>query len=239
MTLADDIQSLESRALEALHASYDYFADSRLAWRILQTLIEDKGLKFHSRNHATGTHIDEQRFLELAQSYVTRYLTAFTFQHFVSLFEDFLFDLLRTWLAAFPQSLSSEPLELRTVLEASGTEAVVGAVVDRKLHALAHQRPGDWFKFLKRLSGIDGPAEHDIARLAEIKASRDVLVHNNGIANAVYVRKAGPLARRNDGEKLSISSTYHRESWAVIERLIRDLSAAAIVKARGGSAAQR
>jgi hypothetical protein len=68
--------------------------------------------------------------------------------------------------------------------------------------------------------------------MAEIKASRDILVHNNGVVNATYVGKAGRLARYQDGEKLEIPKQYHRESWEIIKKLVQDISAAAVTKAR-------
>ena len=46
------------------------------------------------------------------------------------------------------------------------------------------------------------------ASIIEIKASRDVLAHNNGIVNAIYVAKAGSRARHQEGEQLTMSEQY-------------------------------
>jgi len=154
-----------------------------------------------------------------------------TFQHFVALFEDFVFALLRCWLAAYPGSLSRKLVEVSAVLAAPDKRAIILTVVDKELNELKYERLADWFAYLERLTNLGRPAADEIRQLAEIKASRDVLVHNNGIANATYVSKAGTRARYREGERLEIPEQYHRASWEIITKVVRDVSAAAIGKA--------
>jgi hypothetical protein len=231
MTLAEDIHDLTTRTLSALEASHDYSTYTKRMWRLLQQIVKE-GRTFTFRNRTTGTRVDEQMLLGRAQLYVTDYLISSTFQHFVSLFEDFFFALLRYWLAAYPGSLSKKQLDMGTVLKAPDKTAIVLAVVAKELNELKYERLADWFAYLERLSNLGCPTTDEIERLAEIKASRDILVHNNGIANATYVSKAGKHARYRDGEKLDIPEKYHRASWETINKVIRDVSAAAIGKTR-------
>jgi hypothetical protein len=170
--------------------------------------------------------------MDRAQLYVANYHVSYTFQHFVTQFEDFFFDLLRLWLAAYPHSLSRRQLEFGTVLKASDKAAIVLAVVDKELNELKYERLADWFIYLDRLVKLCCPTASEVERLAEIKASRDILVHNKGITNAAYVSKAGNRARFKDGEKLRMPERYHRESWETIKKVVSDVSAAAIAKAR-------
>jgi hypothetical protein len=231
MALADDIQDLESRTLVALDASHDYYTYTKRVWRLLQQIVRE-GQKFSFRNLTTGTRVDEQMLLGRAQLYVTDYLMSSTFQHFVSLFEDFFFGLLRNWLAAYPASLSKKQVEMSTILKAADKAALVLTVVDKELNELKYERVADWFAHLERLTNLGCPTTDEIEKLAEIKASRDILVHNNGMANATYVAKAGRRARHQDGEKLEIPEQYHRESWETIKKVVHDLATAATAKAR-------
>jgi hypothetical protein len=217
MALADDIQNLSSRTLAALEASHDYYTYTKRVWRLLQQIVTD-GRKFTFRNLTTGTRVDEQVLFGRAQLYVTDYLMSSTFQHFVSLFEEFFFGLLRFWLAAFPGSLSKKQVEIGAVLKASDKAAIILTVVERELNELKYERITDWFARLEELTRFGCPTTDEIERLAEIKASRDILVHNNGIANAIYVAKAGRYARCQDGDKLDIPEQYHRESWQQLRR---------------------
>src|SRR5574340_81082 len=212
MALTDDIEALTNRTLSALEASHDYYTYTKRVWRLLQKVVKE-GRKFSFRNLTTGTSVDEQVLLGRAQDYVTDYLMSSTFQHFVSLFEDFLFQLLRYWLAAYPASLSRKHVEVGAVLKAPDKSAIVLAVVDKELNELKYERLPDWFAYAKRLINLGCPSEDEIQTLAEIKASRDILVHNNGIVNATYVDKAGSRARYADGARLEIPEQYHRASW--------------------------
>jgi hypothetical protein len=108
----------------------------------------------------------------------------------------------------------------------------VRAAVDQELNELKYERLADWFIDLARLVKLGCPTGDEIERLAEIKASRDILVHNKGIANGACVSKAGSRARFQDGEKLRIPERYHRESWETIKKVVSDVSAAAIATAR-------
>jgi hypothetical protein len=156
---------------------------------------------------------------------------ASTFQHFVSLFEDFFFELMRHWLTAYPASLSKKQIEIGTVLSAPDKTAIISGVVEKELNELKYERLVEWFVRLERLSNFGCPTADEVEKLAEIKASRDVLAHNNGVTNLIYLAKAGNRARHRDGEKLEIPEHYHRESWETIKKVIQDLSAAAITKA--------
>ncbi len=231
MALADDIQALTTRTLSALEASHDYCTYTKRVWRLLQQIVKE-GRKFTFRNLTTGTRVDEQVLLGRAQLYVNDYLMSSTFQHFVSLFEDFFFELLRSWLAAYPASLSKKQVEISAVLKAPDKSAIVLTVVDKELNELKYERLADWFAYLERLTNLGCPTADEIEKLAEMKASRDILVHNNGIANATYVSKAGNWARYKDGERLKIPEQYHRASWETTNKVVRDVSAAAIAKVR-------
>jgi hypothetical protein len=233
MALADDIQELARRTISGLNESHDYYTYTKRVWRLLQQLVKE-GREFTFRNLTTGTKVDEQALLGRTQLYVTGYLASSTFQHFVSQFEDFIFDFLRHWLVAYPNSLSKKQVEVGTVIKAPDKTAVILAVVDKELNELKYERVADWFAYLERLTKLGCPTADEIEHLAEIKASRDILVHNKGMANATYVSKAGSHARYKDGERLEIPERYHCESWETIKKVVQDLSTVATSKAQQG-----
>ena len=231
MALADEIEALATQTLSALEARHDYFTYTKRVWRLLQGDVKE-GRKFAFRNLTTGTRIDEQTLLAHAQLYVTDYLPSSTFQDFVSLFEIFFFDFLRAWLAAYPGSLSSKQVDIGTVLDAHDKSAIILIVVDKELNELKYECLAEWFAYLERLTKLGCPTSDEIEQLSEIKASRDILVHNNGITNATYISKAGTRVRYSNGDKLEIPEQYHRASWDTITRVIRDISSAAVAKLR-------
>lgn len=229
MALTDEIVRLREDCLSALDASHNYYVHTKLAWRLVQQMVR-QGHKVTIRNQATGNTVNEAELPGLAQGYVTGYLVSATFQDFVSLFEQFVFDFLRAWLTEHPGSLSGSQLQFRTVLDAADKSEIVTTVVQKQLIGIAYKRIADWFAYLEKIAQLECPTQDQIQRLAEIKASRDVLVHNNGIANSIYVAKSMGRARFADGDALEIPEHYHRESWELMKQVVSDIAGAGINK---------
>lgn len=229
MALADEIQQLANRSLSALDAAHNYYEHNNGVWRQMQESVKD-GMQFTIRNTLTGSVVDEQALIALTQLYMTEFHTSFTFQHFVSLLEAWFSDLIRLWLTAYPHSLAKRQIEFSAVLEAPDKSAITFAVVDKELTELTYRRVADWFVYMERLVQLGCPTLDEIERLAEIKVSRDILVHNKGVVNAIYLAKAGAKARYQLGEKLEIPDDYHRASWELMKKVIQDVTAAACRK---------
>lgn len=222
MSLGAEIRNLGENSLASLTASHNYYANAVAVWRFLQSIVSE-GREFVVHNSVTGADTDQKSLVALTEHYISAYLTTASFQDFVSVFENFVFDLLRLWLIAYPDSLSEKQLKFGTVLKAPDKEAIAFAVVDRELNELKYERVAEWFEYLERRAGLGTPSKDVIDRLAEIKASRDILVHNKGIVNATYLSKAGSFARQEIGDRLEIPASYHQASWELINGLIRNV----------------
>jgi hypothetical protein len=227
--LADDVRALRDRAFAELDVVHDYYTDTKMAWRIVHDVIQ-AGNKFTIRNMTTGTETTEAQLAAKARSYVAEDLAQATFQQFVSIFENFFFDLLRFWLVAYPQSLGAKELRLKDVLDASNKDAVILHVVNKELNEIAYERPKEWFAYLESRAKLGCPSAEESERIGEAKASRDVLAHNWGIANKIYESKAGKIARYKEGERIEIPENYHRETWELVRKMISDLSIATAAK---------
>lgn len=229
MTLAENIRRLQERAVLELVAAHDYYTATKRAWRIVQKTIQ-AGRKITIRNTTTKNVTTEAELAEKSRGYVSGQLAEATFQQFVQIFENYFFDLLRLWLSAYPQSLGAKELSFKTVLDAPDKEAVTLHVVNKELNEVTFERPKDWFKYLEVRVKLGCPTEEEIDRIGEAKASRDILAHNRGIANKIYISKAGKFARFDDGQKLDIPEHYHRETWQLIRKVITDVFTAAAAK---------
>lgn len=93
-----------------------------------------------------------------------------------------------------------------------------------------YDRPTGWFAYLEDRAKLGCPTPDEIEKIAEAKASRDVLVHNRGVAGKTYESKAGKLARYKDGQRVEILEPYHRQTWELIRKVVTDISNAAIAK---------
>jgi len=231
MALPDDVRLLRDRVLTDLASAHDYYADTKSAWRVVDDVIAT-GYTLTVRNTVTGTVTTQTDLAVKARGYVAEQLTGATFQQFISLFENFYFDLLGLWLTAYPQSLGKKMVEFKTVLDLPDKDAITQLVVRKELNEVLYERPTEWFAYLEDKAKLGYPSANEIARIAEAKATRDVLVHNRGIANKTYELKAGSLARFKDGDTIDIPEDYHRETWELICKVVADVANAAIAKAK-------
>jgi hypothetical protein len=229
MGLPEDLRDLRDRVLADLNKAHDYHTDTVFAWNVVAQFIR-AGNTFALHNIATGTVTTQAELAAKARDYEAEQLAEATFHQFISLFENFLFDFLRHWLLAYPQSLTGKQVSFKDVLEAMDKDALTLLVVNKELNEVLYKRPSDWFAYLEDRTKLGCPAAEEIERIAEAKASRDVLTHNRGVANKVYEAKTGRLARYRDGEKINIPEDYHLKTWELIRKVVTDIANAAIAK---------
>lgn len=229
MALADDIRALRDRVLGDLNAAHDYYTDTKIAWDIVRRVIA-AGHTFSIRNMSTGTLTTQAGLAGKSREYVAEQLTEATFQQFVTIFENYFFDLLRLWIMAHPKSLGGKKVDFHEILDAPDKAAIALHVINRELNEIQYKRPQEWFAYLESKAKLGCPSEAEIERITEAKASRDVLVHNRGVANKTYESKAGKLARCKEGQRIDIPENYHRETWELLRKVVADIANAAIAK---------
>jgi hypothetical protein len=230
MALADDIRAVHDRTRTELIAAHDYFADSKQAWQFLDDAI-GTGYTFSTTNPVTGTTTTPAELVGRIPKYVTRELTEATFNNFLSIFEAFFTDFVRAWLRAYPQNLlATEPVPVDVILESQDKAAMIDFLIDRATVGLLDKKPADWFTYLEKKLKLGCPGADEVARFAEEKATRDVIMHNRRVVNEVYVAKSGSLARYAAGEFIDIPDPYHRDVWTLLLKIVADLSDAMIAK---------
>jgi hypothetical protein len=162
---------------------------------------------------------------------VAQELASASLQQFVSIVEGFLSDVIRTWLLAFPASIAKRQLSGRDILALADKAAIVDALIEKELRDVFYDRPANWFSYLNNLVSIGVPTPDESDVFAEIKATRDVLVHGQGITNAYYIDKSGKAARVQLGQSIDVPEPYHQQSWELICKLVRDIGDRMVAKA--------
>lgn len=230
MPLADDIRAAGARARAELVAAHDYFAYSETVWHEVGIAALGDPSLTHT-NADTGSTAAGPALAALADVYVKRHLPEMALQHFRSIFEVFVGDLIRLWLTAFPRNIAGKVLTVGEVLDAGDVTTPLAQKIDHELAEVTYKSPRKVFEYVEKRLGVPPPAAADLDRLAEAKATRDVLVHTSGVVDAGYLAKAGGLARAVVGERIEIPKPYHRGVWELLLRLTDDLAAAAASKA--------
>ena len=183
---------------------------------------------------------------EVKQIY-SRFMDRELYENFIvsaiSQLESFLFDTLRLVLMAYPQKLKinvkgleiDRSVPLDALLGKNDLEAVLEEIVESRIVSISYANPKTYLQFIGQLADIDveDPAFEDYLA---IKATRDLLIHNAGIANAVYRSKAGATARAEVGAQVGIDQRYFDDCVATIKRISgivsRDIGKAFPVRAK-------
>jgi hypothetical protein len=230
MGLAVEVQRIRDHTLAALVATHNYYDDTRRAWDYVKQSITG-GYHFAYTNATTGTVTTQLDLLGRINLYATKRIAEATFGEFVSIFERFLGDFVRVWLRAYPQNLlATEPVPVDVILEANDKSAITEYLIDRAIIGLLYRKPVDWFAFVEKRLKLGCPTADEIARVAEAKATRDVVVHNNGVINETYLTKSGSHARYKLGEFIDLPDQYHNEILSLYTKVVSDVCDSLCVK---------
>lgn len=139
----------------------------------------------------------------------------------VSRAEAFIQDAIAIVTIAFPAKIAlldkgGIPLDL--FLECDDRDDVIRRFVALKCESLMFGKPSDYLDKAEKVLAIE--LDTDLVRsFIEIKASRDIIIHNNGVINKVYVEKAGEKRRGEVGDELAIDQDYFRQVIITLKKL--------------------
>lgn len=155
----------------------------------------------------------QQRLKELYRSLATLQLPTDLLTQMVTTVESMLIDVVRAVVVEFPKKLNKEKkIELAFVLSAKSIEEVHWRAADALVNDLSYLSPKDFARSFNEYVGVDMTDCAAFQRYQEVKATRDVYMHNRGFANLVYLKKAGSHARARDLEKVPIDLVYFFKS---------------------------
>lgn len=149
----------------------------------------------------------------------------------VAVVESYLSSSLALVIRAYPQKLLVSPkgndirddaplaVDVREVVKAGSLEELIAEKASHRVRDASYAAPDAYFRYAAKVLGFEFD-EALRAEFSEIKATRDIHVHSDGVANAIYVRKAGALARAQDGEALVIDSDYLRTAIACLKLIV-------------------
>lgn len=136
----------------------------------------------------------------------------------VSITEDYLTNMLKLLLRAYPDRLkrglkngpSDSEIRLEELLRKTKDEILEDWLRARLLTAI-YASPAAYLAYLKAILEIDVD-QATMLGFIEAKATRDVLVHSQGIADKRYREKAGDRARAKSGDALLIDHDCTEQS---------------------------
>jgi len=153
------------------------------------------------------------------------YFTIFTY--IVAQFEGFLVDTITLVLTYDQRKLriniqgsdNNKKVEISELLECSTYESIIALVIERQLASLFYAGPKKQVEYLEKVLNITAD-ETMWNKWFEFKATRDIIVHNSGIINKIYIEKVGESARGKVGEPIQVDKLYFEDTLATIKSLV-------------------
>lgn len=132
----------------------------------------------------------------------------------VTIVDALLGDVVRSVVVRYPQKLGAKrSIQLQSILESKSLEEIHLRATDALLNELSYKSPKDFSSALEDFLSInlaECPAFH---KYVELKATRDIHIHNRGVVNETYLKKAGSHARAAAGAALPVDIQYFLESY--------------------------
>ncbi|MDO8073791.1 hypothetical protein O3299_19840 [Janthinobacterium sp. SUN176] len=144
----------------------------------------------------------------------------------VSRFEFYLADVLGEFLRRDPEKLlrgpkggdSGRPVPLQMVVDADDLEDLYEGLIEQRIQSIFYAEPKEYCAYFNTISELEIP-EKSFEQFFEIKATRDLIVHNSLLVNELYRKKAGALARGELGDRLKVKEDYFETCLSAMKKL--------------------
>lgn len=98
-------------------------------------------------------------------------------------------------------------------------DEMIEKIIDERIYSLFYASPQKQLEYFKCALGIELPMDLWY-KWIEYKARRDVIVHNSGIINQVYINKAGNLAIGFINEEIAFSDVNFKKVISDLKSLV-------------------
>jgi hypothetical protein len=151
----------------------------------------------------------------------------------ISEFEGFLVDFLRVVVKNHPPKIGNISLKLSEVAECENLDQVIEIGVNKFLNDLVYKKPRDYVEAINDILSTNQSSELDDLwrKFIELKARRDLGVHNDWKSNETYFRKVTEIGGTpSKGEFLAPDNDYFVEAVQVVHDLMNKLGAHCVEK---------
>lgn len=176
---------------------------------------------------ATGSTLIGERTYE-KKNYIEHYAHLANFQlplngiyNLVTTTEIMLGDLIRDVLLEFPKKIGQKKTILySSIFESDSLDDVHLTVISSFINELSYKSPREFAETVSGIFSFNILEISEYHKYIEIKATRDVFIHDRGTANATYKRKADSHARVEPGQALPVNVAYFLHSYEACLKLI-------------------
>lgn len=132
----------------------------------------------------------------------------------VTIMENLFVDILREVFTEFPNKVSSgKKIEYSSILNSDSIEDLKVQILNSVINDFTYKSPKDFSIDFKKYVGVDFEKNDNYIKYIELKATRDIHIHNQGIINELYISKVSEQARGKIGDNLKVDINYFLKSY--------------------------
>jgi hypothetical protein len=230
MSVIRRLETLRDRAVGDFTRLQDFQELTGTSYGVFEKAVS-AGLTANSFSTGSMTILDAKQVAEVLRRYLDDDLPRIAIYQIVAEFEAFFFDFHALLLEHNPRALRQDrQIAVRDVMTHKGLNSLIAELIRDEGHELAYQKVQVWFERLRNVVNLKAISDADVEHIAEIKATRDIVAHNAGIANDIYIVKAGKAARAAVGETLPVTRPYTYESARFLKEMIKKMTDAATAR---------
>lgn len=155
-----------------------------------------------------------QKYAEMPQIHSTNTLIMLIIR-----FEEFISKFITTLFLLFPDKYLNNKCVCFSEIEDLGTKEIKETILIREVENIMHQSYSEWFKLFESHKMSFEQYKSELAILKEIYNRRNVLVHNSGKVNSIYLKNV-PDCEYTSGDVLLVDDVYLDKAFATIKTLI-------------------
>jgi hypothetical protein len=103
------------------------------------------------------------------------------------------------------------------IIKADDKDELMRILIPEHMELVFRQRPSDYMKYVVESLGVQD--DKSFLDYYELGATRDLVVHNSGVINEIYLQKGGKKARSEFGERLTVNKKYFYGAFAKMKRV--------------------
>lgn len=225
-------KEFEGTPLSIVVPPYIRFLRGSLLLRKAQRFLLAAALVSRTNEHPTLTQIfkdlDSSKDTEqLGQSFETYFASQLSI-NLVSEVEHFFENAITATLRHYPEKMGKTTFTLSDIMAADSTSELVSHAARAMMNNIMYERPKEYLKKFSEIVAIDeGSLSSHWTDFVELKARRDLGIHNNWVVNEIYLRKlreVGYQAKAKMGERILPDFKYLIEASTLCDGLIEKLA---------------
>jgi hypothetical protein len=175
-----------------------------------------------SKGRGIVSHRRDDDIAQVYQAQIDRGVFETNIVSIVSRTEAYIQECLSIAIKKYPEKLSliaeksGVPIEM--LLANESRDDIIHQYIALRCESMMFGKPKEYLQNVEKVLAIT--IDQDVINeYIEIKASRDIIVHNSGAINKMYVEKAGAARRGEIGDELKIDSNYYRQVLVTVKSL--------------------